>query len=90
MLLHFKCCNPLGNRVLRRILGPKRDQVPGEWRRIHNKELYVLYVSPNIIRVIKSRTVRLIRHVARIGKRALHTVFWWEILREGTTWKTQA
>jgi hypothetical protein len=41
------------NRVLRRILGPKRDEVRGEWRRLHNKELYALYSSPNIIRVMK-------------------------------------
>jgi hypothetical protein len=43
------------NRVLRRIFGPKRDEVTGEWRILHNKELYTLYSSPNIIRVIKSR-----------------------------------
>jgi hypothetical protein len=42
------------NRMLRRIFGPKRDEVTGEWRRLHNKELYDLYSSPNIIRVIKS------------------------------------
>jgi hypothetical protein len=41
------------NKVLRRIFGPKRDEVRGEWRRLHNKELYALYSSPNIIRVIK-------------------------------------
>jgi hypothetical protein len=41
------------NRVLRRIFGPKRDEVIGEWRRLHNKELYALYSSPDIIRVIK-------------------------------------
>jgi hypothetical protein len=41
------------NRVLRRIFGPKRDEVTGEWRRLHNKEFYALYSSPNIIRVIK-------------------------------------
>jgi hypothetical protein len=46
------------NRVLRRIFGPKRDEVSGEWRRLHNKELYALYSSPNIIRVIKSRRLR--------------------------------
>jgi hypothetical protein len=46
------------NRVLRRIFGPKRDEVTGEWRRLHNKELYALYSSPNIIRVIKSRRLR--------------------------------
>jgi hypothetical protein len=43
------------NRVLRRIFGPKRDEVTGEWRRLHNNELYALYSSPNIIRVIISR-----------------------------------
>jgi hypothetical protein len=43
------------NRVLRRIFGPKRDEVTGEWRRLHNKELYDLYAPPNIVRVIKSR-----------------------------------
>jgi hypothetical protein len=41
------------NRVMRRIFGPKRDEVTGEWRRLHNKELHALYSSPNIIRVIK-------------------------------------
>jgi hypothetical protein len=46
------------NRVLRRIFGPKRDEVTGEWRRLHNKELYDLYCSSNIIRVIKSRRMR--------------------------------
>jgi hypothetical protein len=46
------------NRVLRRIFGPKRDEVTGKWRRLHNKELYALYSSTNIIRVIKSRRLR--------------------------------
>jgi hypothetical protein len=57
------------NKVLRRIFGPKRDEVTGEWRRLHNKELYVLYSSPNIIRVMKSRRLRLAGHVARMGER---------------------
>jgi hypothetical protein len=55
--------------VLRRMFGPKRDEVTGEWRRLHNKELYALYSSPNIIRVIKSRRLRWAGHVARIGER---------------------
>jgi hypothetical protein len=57
------------NRVLRRIFGPKRDEVTGEWRRLHNKELYALYSSPNISRVIKSRRLRWAGHVARMGER---------------------
>jgi hypothetical protein len=55
------------NKVLRRIFGPKRDEVTGEWRRLHNKELYGLYSSPNIIGVIKSRRLRWAGHVARMG-----------------------
>jgi hypothetical protein len=51
--------------VLRRIFGPKRDEVTGEWRRLHNKELYALYSSPNITRVIRSRRLRWAGHVAR-------------------------
>jgi hypothetical protein len=46
------------NRVLRRIFGPKRDEVTGEWRKLHNKELHDLYFSPSIIRIIKSRRMR--------------------------------
>jgi hypothetical protein len=57
------------NRVLRRIFEPKRDEVTGEWRRLHNKELYALYSSPNIIRVMKSRRLRWAGHVARMGER---------------------
>jgi hypothetical protein len=56
------------NRVLRRIFGPKRDKVTGEWRRLHNEELNDLYSSPNIIWVIKSRIMRWAGHVARMGK----------------------
>jgi hypothetical protein len=57
------------NRALRRIFGPKRDEVTGDWRRLHNEELYVLYSSPDIIRVTKSRRLRSARHVARMGER---------------------
>jgi hypothetical protein len=56
------------NRVLRRICGPKRDEVTGEWK-LHNEELRDLYSSPSIIRIIKSRRMRLAGHVARMGKR---------------------
>jgi hypothetical protein len=56
------------NRVLRRIFGPKRDEVTGEWRRLYNEELNDLYSSPNIIRVIKSRRIRWVGHVARMGE----------------------
>jgi hypothetical protein len=52
--------------ALRIIFGPKREEVTGEWRRLHNKELYALYSSPNIIRVIKSRRLRWAGHVARM------------------------
>jgi hypothetical protein len=54
--------------VLRRIYGPKRDEVTGEWRRLHNEELNDLYSSPNIIRVIKSRRMRWVGNVARMGE----------------------
>jgi hypothetical protein len=70
------------NRVLRRIFGPKRDEATGEWRRLHNEELTDLYSSPNIIRVIKSRRMRWAGHVGRMGKREVHTGFWWGELRE--------
>jgi hypothetical protein len=57
------------NRVLRRTFGRKRDQVIKKLRRLRNKELYALYSSPNIIRVIKSRRLRWVGHVARMGER---------------------
>ena len=56
------------NRVLRRIFGPKRDEITGEWRKLHNGELNNLYCSPNIVRVIKSRRMRWAGHVARMGE----------------------
>ena len=56
------------NMVLRRIFGSRKDEVTGEWRRLHNEELNDLYSSPNIVRVIKSRRMRWAGHVARMGE----------------------
>ena len=55
------------NKVLRRIYGPRRDEVTGDWMRLHNEEINDLYSSPNIVRVIKSRRMRWAGHVARMG-----------------------
>jgi hypothetical protein len=55
--------------VLRRIFGPKRDEVTGEWRKLHSEELRDLYSSPSIIRIIKSRGMRWAGHVARMGEK---------------------
>jgi hypothetical protein len=71
------------NRVLRRIFGPK-DEVREEWRKLHNEELNDVYSSSNI-RVMKSRRMRWVGHVECLGRRKMHTEFWWV-----TTWKTQA
>ena len=57
------------NRVLRKIFGPRRDEVTGEWRKLHNEKLSDLYSSPNIVRVIKSRRMRWAGHLARMGDR---------------------
>ena len=56
------------NRVLRKVFGPKRDEVTGEWRKLHYEELNDLYSLPNIVRVVKSRRMRLAGHVARMGE----------------------
>jgi hypothetical protein len=61
------------NRVLRWLFGPKRDEETGEWRKLHNEELRDLYSSSSIIRIFKSRRMRLAGHVARIGRRGKET-----------------
>jgi hypothetical protein len=60
------------------IFEPKRDEVTGEWNKLHNEELHILYSSPNIIGQIKSRRMTWAGHVARMGSRGKFTWFWWE------------
>ena len=63
------------NRVLRRVFGPKMDEVTGDWRKLHNEELNDLYSLPNIVGVVKSRRMRWAGHVAPMGKdRGVHRV----------------
>jgi hypothetical protein len=57
------------NRVLRRIFGQKRDEVTGEWRKLHNEELHDLYSSPSLIRIIRSRRMRWAGHIAQMGEK---------------------
>jgi hypothetical protein len=67
------------NRVLRRVFGLKRDEVTGEWRKLHNEELNDLYSLLNIVRVVKSRRMRWTGHVARMGEdRGVHRVLMWK------------
>jgi len=74
------------NMVLRRIFGPRRDEVTGEWRRLHNEELNDLYSSPNIVRVIKSRRIRWAGHVAHMGVEMGCIGSWWGNRRERDHW----
>jgi hypothetical protein len=62
--------------VLRRIFGPKTDEVTGDRRKLHDEELQNLYSSPNIIRMIKSRRMRRAGHVPRMGRRGMHIGYW--------------
>jgi hypothetical protein len=70
------------NRVLRRIFGPKRNEVTGEWKKLHIEELRDLYSSSSINKIIKSRRMRWAGHVARMGRRGMIIDNWWESERE--------
>jgi hypothetical protein len=67
----------LENSVLRRIFGPKRDEVTGEWRKLHNEEFQDLYSWPSIIRM-KARRMRWAGHAERVGRRGTRIGCWWE------------
>ena len=72
--------------VLRRIFGTRRDEVTEEWRRLHNEERKHLYSSPNIVRVIKSRRMRWVGHVAGMGEERGRIGSWWGNQRERDHW----
>ena len=76
--------------MLRRIFGTRKDEVTGEWRRLHNEELNDLYSLPNIVRVIKSRRMRWAGHVARMGEGRGCIGSCWETRGKETTGKTWA
>jgi hypothetical protein len=69
------------NRVLRRIFGPKREEVAGGWRRLHNEELHNLYAASSITKMMKSRRIRMAGHVARVGDMRNIYKFWSENLK---------
>jgi hypothetical protein len=71
---------------LRRIFGPKRDEVVGGSRKLHNEELHNLYSSPSMIRMIKSMSMRWVRHVAVMRSRGIHVGFWWESKEKRDHW----
>jgi hypothetical protein len=69
------------NRVLRRIFGPKMDGVEGGWRKLRNEELHNLYCSPHIIRMVKSKRMRWVGHVAFLARKGIYRGLWGERLR---------
>jgi hypothetical protein len=75
--------------VLRRIFGPKRDEVTGDRRKLHNEELHKFYSSPNTIRLIKSMRMRWTGHVARMRRRGMRIEYWWESQKERDDWEDQ-
>jgi len=78
------------NMVQKKISGPKRDEVTEVWRKLHNEERNDQYSSPNIVRVIKSRRMRWVGHVARMWERFFFQGFGGETWGKETTWKAQA
>jgi hypothetical protein len=60
------------NMVLRKVFGPKRDEVTGDWRRVHHEKLYDIYSTPDIIRMIKSKMMRWAGHMVRVAERRMH------------------
>jgi hypothetical protein len=70
------------NRVLRRIFGPKTDEVTEGLRKLHNEDLHNLYASPSIIKMIKSSRMRWAGHVTRMGRREMRIGYWWESHKE--------
>jgi hypothetical protein len=69
--------------MLRRIFGPKRDEVTGGRRKLHNEELHAIYSSPSIISIMKARRMRWAGHITRMGRRGTLIGCWWESQREG-------
>jgi hypothetical protein len=76
------------NRVLR-IFGPKRDEMTGGWRKLHNEELHNLHSSPSIVKIMKSRRMRWTGHVAQIGKSGMHIGYLLESQKERDHWEDQ-
>jgi hypothetical protein len=72
------------------MLGPNKKKATGEKRKLHNEELQNLCLSPDIIRIVTSTTVRLEGHVEQRKRREMHIGFWWVNLKEKTAWKTKA
>jgi hypothetical protein len=77
------------NRKLRRIFRPKRDEVTGGWRKLHNEELRNLYSSPSIIRMMMSRSTRWAGHVARMWRTGIHVEYCWESQKERDHYEDQ-